>query len=84
MAEDIYATIPRRQYKDLKAAIVVDKKITAPVVEGAKLGSVKVTLSDVVIVDKDLIALKAVAEGNIIQRLSDSVMMMMEKSEDGK
>ena len=84
LAEDIYATIPRRQYKDLKAAIIVDKKITAPVVEGAKLGSVKVTLNDVVIVDKDLIALKAVAEGNIFQRLSDSVMMMMEKSEDGK
>ena len=84
LAEDIYATIPRRQYKDLKAAITVDKKITAPVVEGAKLGSVKVTLSDVVIVEKDLIALKAVAEGNIFQRLSDSVMIMMEKSEDGK
>ena len=84
LAEDIYATIPRRQYKDLKAVINVDKKITAPVAEGAKLGSVKVTLKDQVVMDKDLVALKAVDQGNIFQRLTDSVLMMMEKSEDGK
>ena len=83
LAEDIYVTIPRRQYKDLKAVINVDKKITAPVADGAKLGSVKVTLKDEVVINKDLVALKAVDQGNIFQRLSDSVMMM-EKSEDGK
>lgn len=84
LAEDLYATIPRRLYKDLKAVITVDKKITAPVQEGAKLGSVKVTLKDEVIADKDLIALKSVDQGNIIQRLSDSVLLMMDKSDDGK
>ncbi len=84
LAEDIYVTIPRRQYKDLKAVVTVDKKITAPVEEGAKLGSVKVTLNDAVIADKDLVALKSVEQGNIFQRLSESVLMMLEKSEDGK
>lgn len=84
LAEDLYATIPRRLYNDLKAVITVDKKITAPVQEGTKLGSVKVTFKDEVIADKDLIALKSVDQGNIIQRLSDSVLMMMDKSDDGK
>lgn len=84
LAEDLYVTIPRRLYKDLKAVITVDKKITAPVKEGAKLGSVKVTLKDEVVADKDLVALKSVELGNIIRRLSDSVMMMMEKTDDGK
>ena len=84
LAEDLYATIPRRQYADLKAVINVDKKIIAPVKEGAKLGSVKVTLKDQLIAEKDLIALKSVEEGNIFHRLTDSVLMMMEKSEDGK
>lgn len=84
LAEDLYATIPRRLYKDLKAVITVDKKITAPVKEGAKLGSVKVSLQDDMIADKDLVALKAIDQGNIIQRLSDSVMMMMEKPDAGK
>ena len=84
VADDIYVTIPRRQYKDLKAVINVDKNITAPVEVGAKLGSVKVTLNDTVFADKDLVALNTVEKGNIFQRLSESVMMMMGKSEDGK
>jgi len=84
LADDLYATIPRRQSADLKAVITVDKKITAPIKEGAKLGSVKVTLKDEVIAEKDLIALKSVDQGNIFQRLSDSVLMMMDKSDDGK
>jgi D-alanyl-D-alanine carboxypeptidase (penicillin-binding protein 5/6) len=84
LAEDLYVTIPRRQYNDLKGVINVDKKITAPVKEGTKLGSVKVNLKDAVIIEKDLIALKSVDQGNIFQRLSDSVLMMMEKSDDGK
>ena len=84
LAEDIYVTIPRRLYKDLKAAITVDNRITAPVVEGAKLGSVKVTLNNEVVEEKDLIALQSVEQGNIFQRLSESAMMMFEKTEDGK
>jgi len=81
LAEDLYVTIPRRRYDDLKAAITVDKKITAPVKEGAKLGTVNVTLKGEPVVSKDLIALKSVEQGNIIQRLYDSAMMLLEKSD---
>ncbi len=84
VADDIYVTVPRRLFKDLKAAIIVDKKITAPVVEGAKLGSIKVTLNNEVVEEKDLIALQSVEQGNIFQRLVESAMMMFEKPEDGK
>ncbi|MCX7096568.1 MAG: D-alanyl-D-alanine carboxypeptidase [Methylococcales bacterium] len=84
LAEDLYATIPRRLYKDLKAVITVDQKITAPIKEGTKLGSVKVSLNNEVVNDIDLIALKSVEQGNIFRRLSDSVLMLMEKSDDGK
>ncbi|MGZ8238084.1 MAG: D-alanyl-D-alanine carboxypeptidase family protein [Methylobacter sp.] len=79
LAEDLYASIPRGHYADLKAAINIDKKITAPVKEGTKVGTVNVTLKDEVIANKDLIALKTVEQGNIIQRLYDSAMMMLEK-----
>ena len=81
LAEDLYVTIPRGHYNDLKAAITIDKKITAPVKEGAKLGTVNVTFKDEVVANKDLIALKSVEQGNIIQRLYDSAMMMLEKSD---
>ncbi len=79
LAEDLYVTIPRRHYEDLKALITIDKKIVAPVKEGEKLGTVNVTLKGEVVAEKDLIALKAVEQGNIFRRLYDSAMMMLEK-----
>jgi serine-type D-Ala-D-Ala carboxypeptidase (penicillin-binding protein 5/6) len=82
LTEDLYATIPRRHYEDLKATLVVDKRITAPVKEGDKYGMVNVTLKGEPIAQKDLIALKSVEKGNIFQRAYDNIMMLMEKSDD--
>jgi len=79
LTEDLYVTIPRGHYNDLKAVITIDKKITAPVKEGTKLGTVNVTLKNEVVANKDLIALKSVEQGNIFQRIYDSAMMMLEK-----
>lgn len=83
LAEDLYATIPRGHYADLKAVINLDKNITAPIKDGDKIGSVIVTLKDDVIANKDLIALKSVEKGNIIRRIYDGTMLMFGKS-DGK
>ena len=82
LAEDLYATIPRRHYDDLKATIVVDKKITAPVKEGDKYGSVNVELKGEIVSQKDLIALKSVEKGNVFYRAYDGIMMMMGKSDE--
>ncbi len=84
LAEDLFVTIPRRHYNDLKAVINIDKKITAPIKEGDKLGSVRVTLSNEEVANKDLIALQAVEQGGIFRRLYDSALLMMEKADDGK
>lgn len=84
LADDLHVTLPRRLYKELKAVITVDQKITAPIAAGAKLGSVKVSLQGETLADKDLVALTAVEQGNLFQRLSDSVLMMMDKTTDGK
>jgi D-alanyl-D-alanine carboxypeptidase (penicillin-binding protein 5/6) len=78
----LYATIPRRHYEDLKATIVVDKKIVAPIKEGDKVGTVNVELKGELVSQKDLIALKSIEKGNIFSRAYDSIMMMMEKSDD--
>ncbi len=84
LADDLYVTIPRRLYKDLKAVLTVDKKLTAPVKEGTKLGSVNVTLKNEVVINKDLVALHSVEQGSIFRRLYDSALMMMEPADDGK
>ena len=82
LAQDLYATIPRRHYDELKAVLNVDKKIIAPIKAGTKLGSVSVTLKGQPIASKDLIALKTVDEGNIVQRIYDGIKMMLEKNND--
>jgi len=83
LAEDLYVTIPRRQFDGVKSDIVVDKKIMAPVQQGAKLGSVNVTLKGEVLANKALIALNPVQQGGIFRRVYDSVAMLLGKS-DGK
>lgn len=81
LAEDLYVTIPRRQFDGVKSEIVVDPKIMAPIQEGAKLGSVKVTLKGEVLANKDLIALTAVQQGGIFRRAYDSIAMLLGKSD---
>lgn len=83
LAEDLYVTIPRRQFESVATAMVVDQSIKAPIKEGTKLGSVNVTLKGEVLASKDLIALNPIQQGGIFRRLYDSVAMMVSKS-DGK
>jgi D-alanyl-D-alanine carboxypeptidase (penicillin-binding protein 5/6) len=84
LAEDLYVTIPRRQYSDLKATINIDKGITAPVKEGEKFGTVSVTLKDEAVTTSDLIALKSIDKGNIFQRLYDEAVLLIEKKQNEK
>lgn len=78
LKEDLYVTIPRRHYNDLKATIKVDKKITAPVQKGAVFGSVNVALAGDVVANMPLIALKTVNQGGIIDQLYDEALLMLE------
>jgi serine-type D-Ala-D-Ala carboxypeptidase (penicillin-binding protein 5/6) len=81
LPEDLYVTIPRRRYNDLKATVNVDQQIIAPVKSGAKLGTVTVKLKDEVVATKDLVALNDVEKGGILRRLYDSVLMMVKKTD---
>jgi serine-type D-Ala-D-Ala carboxypeptidase (penicillin-binding protein 5/6) len=81
LKSDLYVTIPRRQYKDLKAVINFDKNITAPIKEGDKLGTVSVSLNGSELAKQDLVALKAVNKGNIFQRLYDSGLLLLNRSD---
>jgi D-alanyl-D-alanine carboxypeptidase (penicillin-binding protein 5/6) len=83
LSEDLYATIPRRQYNDLKATVDIDKQIIAPVKTGDKLGTVTVKLKNEVIASKNLIALQDVEKGGLIRRLYDSVLMLFRKNSGG-
>jgi serine-type D-Ala-D-Ala carboxypeptidase (penicillin-binding protein 5/6) len=79
LADDLYVTIPRRQYKDLKAVMNFDQKIFAPVKAGDALGSVNVSLAGEVIADQKLIALSTIEKGNLFRRLYDAAILLVKK-----
>lgn len=81
LADDLYVSIPRRRYNDLKATLNIDKQITAPVKAGDKLGSVSVTLKNEPLATKDLVALKDVEKGGILRQLYDGALIMIGKSD---
>lgn len=78
LADDLYVTIPRRHYNDLKAEISVDKKISAPVSEGQPVGKVNVSLAGETVSEQPLIALSTVGKGNFFQRIYDEALLLLQ------
>lgn len=78
LAEDLYVTIPRRHYNDLKAVINIDSRIMAPVAEGETFGNVTVKLAGETVANKPLIALNSIDKGSFVQRLYDEAMLMIQ------
>jgi D-alanyl-D-alanine carboxypeptidase (penicillin-binding protein 5/6) len=78
VSDDLFITIPRRQYDKLKAEMSVNSKINAPVQKGQRLGLVKVSLEGEAVLEVPLVALQDVAEGSFWQRASDAVLLWFE------
>lgn len=78
LLKDLYVTVPRRHFNDLKAETVVDSRITAPIKEGEAVGQLSISLAGNVVVNKSLVALNAVNKGSFIQRLYDEALLLME------
>jgi len=76
--DNLYVTIPRRHYNDLKAVMNVDKRITAPVKKGENFGTVNVSLAGETISNQPLIALQTIPKGSIFQRLYDDAMLLLQ------
>lgn len=78
LAQDLYVTIPRGTYKDLKAVMDLQAILTAPIATGKQVGKVSVTLADQSVVEKDLVTLAEVVEGGLLRRMTDSVLLWFE------
>lgn len=78
LARDLYITLPRGQYQQLKASMKLPAKLEAPAVKGRNYGTLHIDLGDKVLMEKPLVALQDVAQGGLWQRLVDSVKMRME------
>lgn len=78
LKQDLYVTIPRNQYNKLKAEMVLDSTINAPINKGQELGKVIITLEGDTISEVPLVALQDVAKGGIWSRIKDSVLRWFE------
>ena len=78
LSEELYVTVPRGQYKDLKASLNVDKTILAPASKGQTFGSVNINLGEEVLAQRPLVALQDVAKGSLWQQVTDHIMLMFQ------
>jgi len=76
--QDLYITIPRGQYKKLKASMDINTTITAPATKGSSYGKINVALDGEPLLQRPLIALTGVAEAGLWGRMVDDVKMMFE------
>jgi D-alanyl-D-alanine carboxypeptidase (penicillin-binding protein 5/6) len=75
--KDIYITIPKNHYEDLKIKSKVDPRIIAPILKGKHLGTVTISLKGKVIKTPRLVALDNVDVGSIFRRLYDHILQLI-------
>ena len=72
---DVYVTIPRGHYEDLKAELQVARVIEAPVEQGQQFGELRLSLEDETVHRAALVALQAAPEGGLLDRLWDAIYL---------
>lgn len=75
---DIFVTVPRGQYDKLEPVVELDSQVLAPVNKGDKKGMLNVMLEKEKIVSVPLLALEAVPEGSIVNKLKDEIRLLFE------
>jgi D-alanyl-D-alanine carboxypeptidase (penicillin-binding protein 5/6) len=71
--KDLYVTIQKNQYQNLKGVMEIDTGIDAPIKRGDVLGKIALTYKGKVVREAPLIAMQNVGEGGYWDRVIDSV-----------
>lgn len=77
LAEDLFITIPRGSKKDLQANIDVEAFIKAPIAQGDKLGTLKISLEGKQVSQSDLVALSSEEKGGLFKQLIDFILLFI-------
>ena len=75
--EDLYLTLPRGGYGKLQARLDVPETPTAPVARGQRIGTLRLDYGGQTIAEHPLIALRAVDDGNLVQRAIDHLRLWL-------
>lgn len=78
LERNLYVTVPRGRYDEIDAKMEIAARLVAPVRAGEQQGVLRLVLGDELSIERPLIALDDVAEGNLWQKVSDHVRLMFE------
>ncbi len=73
LADDLFITIPRGQYKNLQAKVDMPNYVTAPIKRGQAVGTLNIMLDNKTVASNPLVALKNVESGGWWTRTTDSM-----------
>ena len=69
-------TLPKGDYARVKANVIAQKSLMAPIAKGQQVATVQFTIDGKVVDEQKLLAAKEVKVAGIFGRLWDSLMMM--------
>ena len=76
--QSLYVTVSRGRYDEIKMEMEIAARPVAPVRAGAQQGVLRLALGEELTIERPLVALDDVVEGNLWQKLSDHVRLMFE------
>ena len=78
VANDLYLTLPKGEYANVKAVISSTQPLVAPIKKGQMIGSVKFMLNGKIIHQRPLVAAKSVDTAGILGRAWDSIKLLLQ------
>jgi D-alanyl-D-alanine carboxypeptidase (penicillin-binding protein 5/6) len=78
VTNDLFITIPKGEYANVKASMSSTQPLMAPIKKGQVIGSIKFTLNGKVIDERALVAAKSVDSAGILGRAWDSIKLLLQ------
>jgi len=78
VASDLYLTLPKGEYANVKAVISSTQPLIAPIKKGQVIGTVKFMLNGKVVEQRSIVAAKSVDTAGILGRAWDSIKLLLQ------
>ncbi len=78
VASDLYLTLPKGEYANVKAVVSSTQPLIAPIKKGQVIGNVKFTLNGKTIDERALVAAKSIDAAGILGRAWDSIKLLVQ------
>jgi D-alanyl-D-alanine carboxypeptidase (penicillin-binding protein 5/6) len=78
VASDLYLTLPKGEYANVKAVVSSTQPLIAPIKKGQVIGTVKFTLNGKTIDERALVAAKSIDTAGIFGRAWDSIKLLFQ------